>query len=159
VPHPREQEGQTRFGRPLVVEKEIILGDPFPQFDDFRMHPIEANAFLDVFAEHQGLAMLEIDHVVILDLLVGGIEEGVVIEDVAILIDLDKSRPFVVGGPLKDVGQMLDVDVNGTGDERRFRNRSHNTNGVTGLSIDPTGVLLVFDPTGLVGEYCPFVSP
>ena len=34
--------------------------------------------------------------------LVGGVLEGAVVEDLAVLVDLDERRALVVGGPLED---------------------------------------------------------
>ena len=71
-------------------------------------------------AEDQRLAVLEVDRRVALGVLVGGVFEGAVVEDVAVLVDLDERRADVLGGALEDVFEVLHVHVDRPRDERRL---------------------------------------
>ena len=60
------------------------------------------------------------NRVVQLRFFLGCIEPCLVIEDVAVLVDLDERGPFMVGGAFQDHGQVFDVHVDGPGDKRSF---------------------------------------
>jgi hypothetical protein len=47
--------------------------------------------------------------------------EGAVVEDVAVLVDLDERRALVLVGPAQDLLQVLPVEVVGAGDEAGLR--------------------------------------
>ena len=51
---------------------------------------------------------------------VGGVVVGAIVEDVAVLVDLDERRADVLGGALQDVFQMLHIDVDRAGGECRL---------------------------------------
>ena len=88
-----------------------------------------------------------------------GVVERAGVEDVAVLVDLDEGRPLVVGGPFEHIGQVLDVDVDRAGDERRL-----------GADRDAERIHRAVDRAvsacswslarrGWSGEYWPLVSP
>src|SRR5205823_9928711 len=79
---------------------------------------VEADALVLVLPKNQRLAMLQLDHGVELAGLVRGIIPSVVVEDIAVLIDLDERSPFMLGGPLERLAQVLHVYVDRAGDER-----------------------------------------
>ena len=69
--------------------------------DHFRLQPIQADVPLVSSEPHERLAMFEVKHIVGLDPLVGRVLEDAVIEDLAILVDLDERGPLVGGGSLQ----------------------------------------------------------
>src|SRR5579884_874437 len=64
--------------------------------------------------------MLQVQNVVCLDALVGGVVEHAVVEDLAVLVDLDESRPAVGRGAAEGFRQVVDVHVNRPGHEGRL---------------------------------------
>jgi hypothetical protein len=85
-------------------------------------HP---NAAIVLFAEHQRFAVVEFDHGVVADASVGEHLKCVIVEDVAVLIDLDKRNPFVVHCALDDHLKMRRKCVNRPADERRLGSKSY----------------------------------
>ncbi len=84
--------------------------------------------------------------------------ERAVVEDVAVLIDLDERRAVVLGRLPQDLGQMLAVVVDRARDERRGRAKREG-DGVEG-PIDRAERGRLRDLPNLeVGEYWPFVRP
>jgi len=65
------------------------------------------------------------ERVVCLDVATRGVFEGAVVEDVAVLIDLDERYADVLGSPLERGGQVLDIHVDRTGNERGFAADGH----------------------------------
>ncbi len=109
-------------------------------------------------AEADGLAVAQRDEHLVAVGLGGDRLEGAVVEDVAVLEDLDEGRaPVVVGAPerLDHVGA---VHVVGAGHEVASAPRARDS-GLNGWSRLPNGVDLVTLPTSLVGEYWPLVRP
>ena len=108
--------------------------------------------------EHDRLAVLQPDLVVLaLGLLAQQVERAVV-EDVAVLIDLDERRALVLGGAAEDLGQCwrsLSI-VRAT---KVASTPRASAIGLKGWSTDPNGVDFVTLPSSDVGEYWPFVSP
>ena len=82
--------------------------------------PVEADALVAVLAEDHRLAVLEDEHPVLADLAVGEVAPRAVVEDVAVLEDLDERRALVAAGPLERVLEVLGVGVDRAGDERRL---------------------------------------
>ena len=78
------------------------------------------DAPLAVLAEGDRLAVLEPDQRLVAG--VGLLEqvERAVVEDVAVLVDLDERRALVLGGRAQDLLEVLAVGVDGTGDEARL---------------------------------------
>lgn len=74
-----------------------------------------------VAAEPDGLAVLQPDHGLLGLLLVLEGVEGAVVEDVAVLVDLDQGRALVGGGLAQHLRQVLAVGVDRPGHERRLR--------------------------------------
>ena len=99
--------------------------------------------------------MLEADPILLV--LAHEVERAVVV-DVAVLVHLDEGRTLVRGGARAAPGQVLAVGVDRACHEVASA-PSATDSGLNGLSIEPIGVDLVRLPTGLVGEYCPLVSP
>ena len=142
----------------LVVNKQLVFAHR-GHIDDlatsFRAHP---DALLVVGTEAYRLAVLEVDAVLGPSVLRGQRQERAVVEDVAVLVDLDERGAPVGGGPAQHFGQVLVFDIDRAGDEgslgpERDRHR------VEGMSSEPNGVDLVTFPCSDVGEYWPLVSP
>ncbi len=100
--------------------KQIVFGDALAQLDDFRLQAMQADALLAIFAENERLAVLQVDDVIRFHFAVGSVEEGIAVEDVAVLINLDESSAFMMSGPFENARQVLDVHVHRAGDERRL---------------------------------------
>ena len=81
---------------------------------------MQANALVAVLAENQRLAVLQVQGVVSLDALVGSVFKDAVVEDLAVLVNLNKGRPLVRRGAPEDLGQMLDIDVDRARDKSRL---------------------------------------
>src|SRR5439155_22053574 len=75
------------------------------------------NAFIAVFAENERFAVLEMQHVVSLDAFIRGVIEDAVVENYAVLINLDKSGSFVSGSATQRLREMMDVHVHRAGHE------------------------------------------
>ncbi|BFO16156.1 hypothetical protein SHKM778_25440 [Streptomyces sp. KM77-8] len=104
-----------------------------------------------VGAEADGLSVFEADDGFFGLLAVLEDVEGAVVEDVAVLVDLDECGAGVVGGLAQDLGEVFAVGVDGAGDEGRFRADGEG-DGVEGASREPIGVDLVILPTSEVGS-------
>ncbi len=86
----------------------------------FGERAVHADALLAVLAEDHGLAVLQVEHVVGADGALGEGVEGSVVEDVAVLVDLDEGDALVAGGGVDDRAEVLHVDVDGARDEGRL---------------------------------------
>jgi hypothetical protein len=84
--------------------------------------------------------------------------EGAVVEDRAVLVDLDERRAAVLGRRLEDLGELARSESMVRATKVASAPRASDT-GLNGLSTDPIGVDLVTCPTSEVGEYWPLVSP
>ena len=102
--------------------------------------------------------MLEHQLMVGLDRLVADVVESAVVEDVAVLQNLDERGAAMRMRPLERFAEMLLLDVDRARDERRVAPRA-TVIGLNGKSTEPIGVDLVTLPTSEVGEYCPLVKP
>ncbi len=112
---------------------------PSPSWTTSSSVPAHADALVVVLAEDQRLAVLEVEDVVVLGLLVGHVGEGPVVEDVAVLVDLDEGRALVRGRPLQ--GRL----AGGAGRRRRERATKvasaprARESGLNGRSTEPVG--------------------
>ena len=103
--------------------------------------------------------MFQINRVLALDGFVGRVVVSAIVEDVAVLIDLDERRPFVGGGALQHIFQVLHIHDQIDRAANVASAPIAMLMGRIGYSGAPIGVLLVFFPCSLVGEYCPLVNP
>ena len=76
--------------------------------------------FVAVLAEDERLAVDELERRVGFGFAFLGVGPGAVVEDVAVLVDLDERGARVLGGPLEHFAQVLDLGVDRAGDERGF---------------------------------------
>ena len=113
---------------------------------------------LAVDAEGDRRAVLEPDGDVVAGLGVLERVEGAVVEDVAVLVDLDERRAVVLGRrPSTDVRCLRSESI-----VRATKLASApmaSEIGPNGASTEPIGVDFVLFPSSDVGEYCPLVSP
>ncbi len=77
----------------------------------------------EVFPEGDRLAVLQKDLVRRLLLAVAHAIESPVVEDVAVLVDLDEGRALVLGGGAQHLGNVRAVGVDGPRDEGRLRSQ------------------------------------
>src|SRR5215475_4045668 len=105
-----------------VMDDEVAFGDAVAKLNDFDVAVgFPANALVAILAENQGPAMLELQDMLAARIFFGEREPRTVVENVAVLQDLDKRRTFVGGGVLQGVFQMRLKNIDGTRDERGLR--------------------------------------
>ena len=103
------------------MDQQIIFGDPvLTNSYNLRMRAVHANALVAVFPEDHWLAVLEIEHAVIAHAAFGKRIKRVIVEDIAVLVDLDKRDALVFRRGLYHRTQMFDVDIDRTRDKRRL---------------------------------------
>ncbi len=94
------------------MDQQIVFGDAiFADGHHFRQGAIHANTAVAIFAEDHRLAMFEVKHAVRAHAAFGKRIKRVIIEDVAVLIDLDKRDAFVARARLHHGAQMFDVNI------------------------------------------------
>src|SRR5262249_48896072 len=98
IDHPAEQVCQARLFGFFIVNEQVINRDTAAQSDYLRIKAVQANAFVAVLAEDQRLAMLQVQGAVRFNTLIGGVFENAVVENLAVLINLDESGALVSGG-------------------------------------------------------------
>jgi hypothetical protein len=103
--HAGEEIGERGVG--FVVDQEVGFGDAVAERHDLGTEVAEANALVLRFAEDEGLPVLEDEGVLGLAVFFGDVAEGAVVEDVAVLEDLDEGAALVRVGPLDDLLQVL----------------------------------------------------
>src|SRR6185436_3863480 len=117
--HPREHECEVWLLRGLVVDEEIRLADAvLADRHDFRMETPQPDPLVTVLAEDHRLAVLQHEHPVLADLAVREVPPRAVVEDVAVLEDLDERRAVVQPRPLERLLEVLRVGIDAAGDER-----------------------------------------
>lgn len=120
VSHSREHErNMRRLGR-FIVEQQIVFGDTCAKLNDFGHQAVEANAFVAILAKDHRLAMFEDKQIVVFGFAIGGILPCTVVEDVAVLVDLNEARALVHRGSMERVSQVLGVEVDASRDEGGF---------------------------------------
>ena len=157
--HVREQKSVSRARMLFVVNQQIAFRDAVSELHDFQFEPIQANSLVAVLAEDERLAVFELNHVFAARLFFRDRFPRAVVEDVAVLQNLDVSRAFVRRGFLQCVFQDA---VWKTSTERATNVASApmaREIGLNGRSVVPKGVDLVFLPISEVGEYWPLVRP
>ena len=130
-----------------------------PSVDHFEVQPVQADALVSILAKDQRLAVLELHDVLAAGVFFGQVDPGAVIENVAVLQDLDVGRAlmrrsFFQESPSGAAGM--------TSTERATKVASApdpSASGLNGRASEPNGVDLVFFPNSEVGEYCPLVRP
>src|SRR5439155_15408254 len=117
IDHSTEQISQAGLLGLFVVDEQVVNRDAATQSNHFRIHSVQANALVAVLAENERLTVFEVQGVIRLDAFVGGVIENAVVEDLAVLINLNEGCAFMSRGAFQNFRQMIDVDVDGTGDK------------------------------------------
>ena len=84
---------------------------------DDDVEAVENQALGFVFAEENGLAFFELNQALFLDFAVDDVVEGTVVEDHAVLPDLDQGQSLVLARSLEDGVHVAGVGVPGAGDK------------------------------------------
>ncbi len=113
---PRQRGRVARVGAVGVVDDERVLAHLGDLGDREAAVGGADHAALVLGAEADRLAVLEADLVRRAALAAHGVE-GAVVEDVAVLVDLDEGRALVLGGGPQGRGDVLLLDVDRAGDE------------------------------------------
>src|SRR6202050_399780 len=99
--HVREQEGVRGPRVVRVVDNQVGLSDAVAELHDFDVTiGFAADAFFWVFAEDEGLSMLELDDVLAAGFALSQREPRTVVKNVAVLQNLDEGGALVRGGVL-----------------------------------------------------------
>ncbi len=131
--HVGELEGVGGERMMRVVDDEIGCGDAVGELDDFEITVgFAAYALVAVLAEDHRLAVFQLEDVLAAGIALCQIEPCAVIENVAVLQNLDVGGTFVRGGVSQSVLQVALEDVDGARDEGGFgadgqRNRIEGT--------------------------------
>src|SRR5438128_5273426 len=120
IDHSTEQVSQAGLLGLFVVDEQVVNRDAAAQSNHFRIHSVQAYALVAVLAENERLTVFEVQGVIRLDAFVGGVIENAVVEDLAVLINLNECRAFMSRGAFQSLRQMIDVDVHGSGDKSSF---------------------------------------
>src|SRR5215212_5848279 len=102
------------------VDEQVVFSDAvFTDGHHLGMRTIHANTLVTILAEYHWLAVLEVKHAVGADAALGKVVEGVVVEDIAVLVDLYERDAFVLRRCIHHRAKMFDVDV----DRARYKGR------------------------------------
>ena len=116
--HVREKECVHGPRVVLVVNEQVALGDSVAKLDDFEVEAVHADALIAILAEDQRFAVFELDNVLAARVFFRDRIPGVVIEDIAVLQNLNVSRALVRGGLPQCFFQVLLENVHRARDER-----------------------------------------
>ena len=136
----------------LVVHEELVLPDVVDVHDVALAELVEHHTAVAVLAEADRFAVVQLDEHLGARFLRGDAFEGTVVEDVAVLVDLEERPTLVLVRAPERLEHVLAVHVVGARDERRFA-ASATEIGLNGVSSEPNGDDFVILPTSLVGEY------
>src|SRR5260370_16460192 len=89
------------------MHHEILLRDAVAELHDLGPLPVHPNTLVAILAEDQRLAMLQHQLMIALDLLVAHIIESTVVEDVAVLQNLDERCSAMGVGALDHLSLLL----------------------------------------------------
>ena len=120
---------------------------------------MQADALVAVLAEDHRLAVLEHEHPVLANVALGEVAVRAVVEDVAVLENLDEDRAVVPAGALERLLEVLGVGVDRPGDEGRLGGQCDRQRLDRRSRPCPSGDDFVFLPSSEVGEAWPLVSP
>ena len=100
------------------MNPEILFRDTRRfEVDDRRFEAVEADALRSVAAEHQRLALFQVEGRIVLTLFVGESRKCAVVEDRAVLVNLDDRGAFVSVGALENLLHHLAVAIHDAGHE------------------------------------------
>ena len=130
-----------------------------PELDDLEVKPVQADALVSILAEDERLAVLEMHDVFGAGVFFGQVLPGAIIEDVAVLKDLDVGRALMRRRLFQSVLQVLPCMTSTERATKVVSAPKASASGLNGRASEPNGVDLVFFPNSEVGEYCPLVRP
>src|SRR6267378_613495 len=94
------------------MHQEIIFCDAIlADGNNFRMGAIHTNTAVSILAEDHWLTVLKIKHAIHSYTSLGKGIEGVIVKDVAVLIDLNKRNSLVFGCCFDYASQMFDINI------------------------------------------------
>ena len=114
--HPSQHPGLQTVA--FVMDHAVTLGELATELDHLELAVGETNATIPIRPEDDRLAMNAFNRVLRAAVLLGCVEPHLVIEDVAVLVDLDETRAPVGRTTLHEGGEVLGIDVDPAGDER-----------------------------------------
>src|ERR1700726_4986496 len=103
-----------------IVDQQIFFGDATAKLHDFHIEAVHANALVAILAEHQRLAMFELNDVFAAGFTLGEREPRAIVKNIAVLQNLDEGGASVSSGVLEGFFQVALKDVDGAGDESGF---------------------------------------
>lgn len=102
----------------FVMDEKVGFGDPVLSDDNhLGLAVVETDALVPISAKDQRLPVLDLDGVLGHRVLLGRVEPRLVVEDVAVLVDLDKRSPLVRDATLVDLVHAFHVHVDTACDE------------------------------------------
>src|SRR5260370_41501844 len=104
---------------------DVALADAVAVRDHLGLSPVHPESLVAVLAEDERLAVFEHQLMIGLDLLVADVVEGAVVENVAVLGDLDERRAAMPMSAFERIAEVLLLDIDGTRNERRMGSQSH----------------------------------
>src|ERR1700730_13936793 len=93
--------------------------------DHFGPHPVHPDSLVAILAKDERLAVLKDQLMLGLDALVAHVVECAIVEDIAVLENLDERRAAMVMCALEGVAEMFLLDVDGTRNESSMRAKRH----------------------------------
>ncbi len=141
------------------MHQQVFLAHPvLAHHGHGRLHPAQHDALAAALPETDRLAVLQADPILIAQGAVAKAVQHVVVEDDAVLQDLDEQRPPMARRRLDRLSQVRLV-----GDYRAPTKVASAASAISigwiGCSMVPRGLDFVFLPNSEVGEYCPLVKP
>jgi len=95
------------------MDQKVVFSDAtLTDRDDFRMSATHPNPFIALLTKNHRLAVLEIQNLIGTNCALRKVIKGVIVEDVAVLIDLDEGNAFVLGSRFNYLTEMFDIYVN-----------------------------------------------
>ena len=157
--HSGEPVVNTGVGFMCVMGKDILLGNAvLPKGYHLKLEIFQDDSLVAVFAEDHLFAMAESDCIVITILLARESIMSSVIEDDAVLDDLNYCSAMEPGCLLVNLVRELQVIINRACEETAIGAYCEFSI-LKGSSIVPYGEVFVVRPFFEVGEYCPLVRP
>ena len=145
--HLGQHERVDRIAIFLVVDDQVAFADAVAELHDFEVEAVHADALVAILAEDERLAVFELDDVLAARFFLGQVEPGAVVEDVAILQDLNVGRAAMRRGLLEHFFEMPLHDVHRAGHESGLRSDGQRQR------IERAGIGAVRSGLGLLAEF------
>lgn len=105
----------------LIMHPQIICAGIFSQLNDHRPEAVQFDAFVALCAKDQGLALLQEEGIIGFGRLLSEHFKNAIIEDIAVLIDLQEGRTLVLMAADKRFLQVLGIAVHCPGNKGGIR--------------------------------------